>query len=195
MTNLKKWTIIIVAGALAIAAAYAGGRFSAPTKVVEKVVTKTVEVEKKVEVVKWKTRTVTKYVNQSTIKQDKDTDCTEKFSESTGKLIERHCVVHTNTNSSNTSTGGTSTTNAGSSNTTTDHTATNETTSTKVTINERPNWRVGAMALVDPKDLTLNLNSLNYGFSIERRIIWEIYVGATVVPQAHLYGLSLSFNF
>lgn len=56
----------------------------------------------------------TVYKNQATLRQDKDTDCTEDFDPNTGKLVRRHCVTKTRQDSSASSTGGSVSTSTGS---------------------------------------------------------------------------------
>lgn len=48
----------------------------------------------------------TVYQNQATLRQDRDTDCTENFDPNTGKLVRRRCVTKTSTSSSSSSSGG-----------------------------------------------------------------------------------------
>lgn len=55
------------------------------------------------------------YKNQATLKQDRDTDCTEDFDPNTGKLVRRHCITKKHQESTANSTGGSSTATSGSS--------------------------------------------------------------------------------
>jgi hypothetical protein len=66
---------------------------------------------------------------------------------------------------------------------------------TKTTLNyTRPNWNVGASVFLQTND-PISVNALKYGFKLERRIFWELYIGVTGIPQAHLYGVSASMSF
>lgn len=51
----------------------------------------------------YKDRVITQYVNQDTLHQDRDTDCTENFDPSTGKIVTRHCVTKNHTVNDNSS--------------------------------------------------------------------------------------------
>lgn len=194
----KTKIIVAVLFIVGMVAAYAGGRFAAPTKVVEKTVTveKKVEVEKQIEVVKWKDRVVVQWKTQQAIVADQNTDCTEDFSPTTGMLLKRHCLTlaHTDTHTNNE--GNSDTTHEGESTKTDDHTTTTETTKTTIKETERglPDWSLSAHALINTKDLMLSFNHIDWGVTVQRRIIWTIYGGFTAVPQAGMYGLTLTLQ-
>lgn len=169
----------------------AAGRFLAPTKTVTKTVTATViqwrvkEVEKKVEVVKWR-RGAVRVVTERIVEQPDGTRVTERTSDS-----------RTNTER----TGNTETERG------TETEGTEETRRSEVRISERslPQWRIGALV-----GTTLPQPSMLYGVQIERRIIGPIHLGVWGLYQpdpvsivssepkplpAWLVGGSLSFDF
>lgn len=184
--EIKKYLVYAVIGLLALAAAGAAGYYLAPTKTVTVTKTKT-EIK---EVVKWKTKTV--YKREATIIADKDTDCTEKFDPASGKLLERHCITKSHTDTNTSSSG--STVAGGMSNTTTN----TETTTTTTTERYRPGWRVTAGALL-PAQLTINIPAdLSYTGSVERRVFGPLWVGVQgvyVPDMPFMVGLTLSLEF
>lgn len=73
----------------------------------------------------------TVYQNQATLRQDRDTDCTEDFDANTGKLVRRRCVTKTSTTSSSTASGGsTASSSSSSSSSSTAHVDSSSVTST-----------------------------------------------------------------
>jgi uncharacterized protein YbcC (UPF0753/DUF2309 family) len=198
--SFVKWALLAI---LLIGGSFAAGRYSAPEKVKVEIVEreKIVEKEKIVEVVKWKTKTVkkTEFVRDQTIVADANTKCDETFDRETGKLTHRLCerVTHTDTSVSERRISELTLLSETLKNKVTEQETTIEklkSTKTETTYATKPNWHLGAMALVEPST-TINLNTIQYGVTVERRIVWDLYGGVTAIPQAGLYGLSLSLNF
>lgn len=221
--SFVKWGVAAVAG---LALAFAGGRFSAPTKVTETtVVDHTIEAKLKqteselatsrleyasLKQEKDKVRVETKYVSQKVTAADSNTKCSEDFDRLTGKLVHRVCERTSSSTSTTNETRLAEVTKERDILQTTNSTLTTEnhrlatvestyaehmkTVHTKVTENAKPNWRVGGFALVEP-ELTINLKAAEFGVTLERRLFWDIYGGVVAIPQAGLYGLSLSINF
>jgi hypothetical protein len=157
-----------------------------------------------------KVRVETKYISQKVTAADSNTKCSEDFDRLTGKLVHRVCERTSSSTSTTNETRLAEVTKERDSLQTVNSTLTTEnsrlltvestfsehmkTVHTKVTENAKPNWRVGGLALVDPS-LTIDLKEVEFGVTLERRIFWDVYVGVAAIPQAKLYGLSLSLNF
>jgi hypothetical protein len=157
-----------------------------------------------------KVRVETKFVSQKVSNVDRDTKCDETFDRITGKLVHRLCEKTSHSNTSETVEKLAEVTKERDTLQTTNSTLTVEnhrlltvestfsehmkTVHTKVTENAKPNWRVGGFALVEP-ELTINLKAAEFGVTLERRLFWDVYGGIVAIPQAGLYGLSLSINF
>jgi len=157
-----------------------------------------------------KVKVETKYIAQKVSSVDKNTKCDETFDRITGKLVHRLCEKTERQDSTETTEKLTNLTKERDTLLTTNSTLTTEnhrlltiestydehmkSTHTKVTENAKPNWRIGGFALVEP-ELTVNLKAVEFGVVAERRLLWDIYGGVVAIPQAGLYGLSLSINF
>jgi len=173
-----KRKILIGAGfALALVAAFLGGRFSRPVKVVEKV-----KVETKTEYVdRWKEKIV--YVEAKTTTKHVETRTEKK---PTGEVI----VTRVEDSGSETKKSGTED-KAGES---AAKVATVSETE-KVTDYGRPGWRVSAMGAWSP-GLTLGTPQL-WGLEVQRRLFWTIWaggVGIRVADRTYL-GLSVGMEF
>lgn len=200
--SFLKWLLLVI---LLVTAAFFGGRYSKPAEVkVDRVEVK-VHDEEYVQsrIAQYKethkdeftvqTHSVTTIVKPCPTAPVPDGGCKAPCATDCSKCPSQTINTTTDTtehhNSSSTTTGGTTTnTNIATHDTDTTHVV----TTTKN--NVKPDWHLGVAALVEPK-LTLSLNQVKVEVTIERRIIWDIYAGITVVPQANLYGLSLSWNF
>jgi hypothetical protein len=157
-----------------------------------------------------KVKVETKYVAQKVSSVDSNTKCDETFDRVTGKLTHRLCEKVIHSDNSETVTKLADVTKERDSLQTVNSTLTTEnhrlltvessfaehmkTTHTKVTENAKPNWRAGGLVLVEPS-MTINLSDVQFGVTFERRLFWDVYAGIAAVPQAKLYGLSLSINF
>jgi len=157
-----------------------------------------------------KVKVETKYIAQKVSSVDKNTKCAEDFDRVTGKLVHRVCEKTERQDSTETVTKLADVTKERDTLQTVNSTLTAEnhrlltvestysehmkTVHTKVTENAKPNWRIGGFALVEP-ELTINLKAAEFGVTLERRLFWDVYGGIVAIPQAGLYGLSLSLNF
>ncbi len=131
------------------------------------------------------------YRNQATLKQDRDTDCTEDFDRVTGKLTRRHCTTKTSTTGTTTTSGGSTTEGHGSSTSTTTGTTTSTTSSTTTTKTEvgapARDWKglslsaVASLTLLDSRQLTL---SPSYGIILSKSLVGPLSLQAAVYTDS-----------
>jgi hypothetical protein len=160
---------------------------------------------------KQKVVTETKYVHDRVLTADANTKCEENFDRRTGHLVRRLCEQTTSVTDVETTTKLANVTSERDtlklevSSLTTEkerlaqverdfieHKRTER--EKTVTTEARPGWRIGASALLEPST-TLELKDVEFGVTVERRLFGELYLGAQAIPQANLYGLTLSLGF
>jgi hypothetical protein len=167
---MKRRLIIAGAAALALAAAFAAGRYAAPTKVVERSVLDETLVARAVANARaeWQ-RSITDKTVRRTIYRD-------------GKPVERIVYVDREINSS-----GSSASSLATQTTASLHLATE-----KITTNARPGWRAGVTAAWSPGRLSLEPS--RYTAEIDRRLFGTVWVGARLSTDKTA-GLSLALEF
>lgn len=155
-----------------LAAAFAAGRYTVPTKIVTKTETQIVEKE----VIK------NKEVNSRDTNRNRELVTTEVIAPDGTITRTKHYINRDEVREESTRT-----------NTTTTNTST-ETRSSTVTTTENANWNVSALATMShTKDDVLS-GSISYGVHVQRRVLGPFSVGAFGLTN-QTYGLSLGGSF
>ena len=199
LNNIKKYLLYALAGILLLLGAFAGGRYSTPTKVVtqtqiqyqdkivyqDRIVDHTVTVEKKV------------YIHDSHIHKHTSTTTTDTINKDGSETK----VTVRNTDVDNQSTTKTNTNNV-TENTHTDEKKVTEDkkldeTQKTTTTYANNNWRIAAVAGFDVTKLSLSKTlgqQLVFGGEVDRKIVGPLYAGAVGLSNGTV-GLTLSLGF
>ena len=139
------------------------------------------------------------YQNQATIRQDRDTDCTEDFDPATGRLVRRRCITKSSTTSTTSGTGSaTGTTTGTTTSNTTGTTTTTHTTTTETGGGVGGSWRglhvtgAASLDLLGGGKLTF---TPSYGIGLSKDLIGPVSVGVAVFTDKSITAsLGLELN-
>lgn len=202
-TGWKYIKIAIVAIVLLVAA-FATGRYTVPTKIVEQ----RVEVEKKVEVVRIDEQKVLELTAQLKIAEDRVAELNKKVHKTEHTVKKPDGTVEvTKTEDTDTSSSSHSHTDT-TSNTTEKQVeikyvdriveVQHEVVVTKIVDAEKPQWLIGPMVGVNFRDLTVPqgvfTGPFSFGATVERRIAGPVFVGVWGVTSGQV-GISALIEF
>jgi hypothetical protein len=210
LQQVKEWaaknrvTAIVIAAVVALVVAFGAGRMSVPSKVVKEVETKiqwqTKLEYRDVEVVKVQKEYVDRWNTQYATKAESDTECSEDFDKTTGKLYHRVCKTIKKTDTGASSSGSEQASSSGSSEHTNTGTSTSSGTATTkekiTTINNYENLRVALSLNTHWNQINLAnpISNLKVGIEGDYRLFWKLWLGAHVVPGDKEFGLQLSLT-
>ncbi|MDE2425764.1 MAG: hypothetical protein KGO96_07640 [Elusimicrobia bacterium] len=196
LEDLSKTRYKVLAILILMIACYAGGRFSAPSKVVTKTITKTeIQYKDKIQVVH-DVQVVEKRVLVRVA--DKDIHTHEEVTvtkEKNGTIITKK-VIDNNTDTKTKLTNNSST-NSDSVVKKVEQKDLNKSIdqeSTKIVQRDLPDWRVGALVGVNVLDLKNKPFPISYGLEVDRRIFWTVNAGAFFLSNGTV-GLTLNLGF
>jgi len=181
----KQIGIAIAAGLVALGLSFSAGRFSAPTKTIERERI----VEKKV--IDQKAIADAVSLAQSEWKKNEKVNTTTKTVYKDGKISEKYVFFNKELNSSGNSLKLDTMHTDNSTLTTSETTKEKE----KITIAEQPRWQVGANANLKWDNLNLSPSSLIWEGHAQVRVIGGLWAGVTTTPQLKLVGVGLNYQF